>query len=370
MKKLIYKKFATDTVVLFLIMSLTVGMIVWTLQAVNYFDYVTQDGHGLKTYFTFTIFNFPKIVHRIIPFIFFISLFYLLISYEDKNELSIFWINGIDKIAFTHAILYLSIILTIFQIILGGFLSPYSQFKARESLKNSNIDFFTSLIKEGKFINAVDGLTIFINSKNEDGSYKNIFIDDSTKNASKMIYAKNGVIIDNDQKKSFQLFDGKVINVEERKINVFEFDQIDFNLADYSTNTILVPKLQERSSKYLLDCIIFFKDKNLENNNNLKCNKDLSQEFHQELFKRFYKPLYIPIIALLCSFLIIVPKNSFLYKRNTRIVFLTTFIIIIISEGSLRYATLSKLATLLYFVIPWFCFLSIYLIFYKRCKNV
>ena len=36
------------------------GLIVWTLQAVNYFDYVTQDGHGLKVYFLYTIYNFPK----------------------------------------------------------------------------------------------------------------------------------------------------------------------------------------------------------------------------------------------------------------------------------------------------------------------
>ena len=63
-----------------------------------------------------------------------------------------------------------------------------------------------------------------------------------------------------ENKKIFQLYNGEVINKNKEKINVFQFDQIDFNLADYSTNTILVPKLQERSSKYLLDCIIFFKD--------------------------------------------------------------------------------------------------------------
>ena len=73
MKKLIFRKFARDTLVFFVIMCLSIGLIVWTLQAVNYFDFVTQDGHGLKTYFTYTIFNFPKIIHRIIPFIFFIS---------------------------------------------------------------------------------------------------------------------------------------------------------------------------------------------------------------------------------------------------------------------------------------------------------
>ena len=45
------------------------------------------------------------------------------------------------------------------------FLITLSQLKGREMLKNSNIDFFTSLIKEGKFINAVSGLTIFIDEK-------------------------------------------------------------------------------------------------------------------------------------------------------------------------------------------------------------
>ena len=90
MKKLIFRNFALDTLNFFLIMCLTVGLIVWILQAVNYFDFVSQDGHGLKTYFSYIILNFPKIIHRIIPFIFFITLFYVLNEYEIKNELLIF----------------------------------------------------------------------------------------------------------------------------------------------------------------------------------------------------------------------------------------------------------------------------------------
>ena len=97
MKKLIFRKFTRDTLAFFATSTLIMGLIVWTLQAVNYFDFVTQDGHGLKVYFLYTFFNFPKIIHRILPFIFFISLFYMIISYEAKNELSIFWVNGISK---------------------------------------------------------------------------------------------------------------------------------------------------------------------------------------------------------------------------------------------------------------------------------
>ena len=373
MKKLIFLKFAKDTTTFFLILCLTIGLIVWTLQAVNYFDYVTQDGHGLKTYFSYILLNFPKIINRIIPFIFFISLFYMLINYEMRNELLIYWTAGITKQKFTNNVLILSILLTILQICVGGFFSPFSQYKAWEYLKNSNVDFFTSLIKEGKFINVVDGLTIFIDQQNKNGTYSNIFIDDSSKSTSRMIYSKDGTLISDNNKKIFRLYDGKVINKEELKINVFEFDQIDFNLADYSSNTILVPKIQELPSLSLIKCVL-----NLNNMDYLKkismanfnCQKSLIKEINQELFKRFYKPLYIPIIGLLCCFLIIVPKNNFTYKRNRKIVFFVTFLIIVLSEGSLRYSTLSYLNTIFYLTLPWVIFLFIYFIFNNRLKNV
>ena len=69
-----------------------------------------------------------------------------------------------------------------------------------------------------------------------------------------MIYVKDGVIIDNDKIKIFKLSNGQVINKDKLKINVFEFDEIDFNLADYSANTILVPKIQEMPLTILIKC--------------------------------------------------------------------------------------------------------------------
>jgi len=367
MKKLIFRKFTQDTLVFFAASVLIMALIVWTLQAVNYFDFVTQDGHGLKVYFFYTILNFPKIVHRILPFIFFLSLFYTIVNYELKNELSIFWINGISKIKFTNKIIFFSIIIMFFQIWLGSYVSPISQFKAREYLKNSNVDFFTSLIKEGKFINVVKGLTIFIKKKNDDGSYSDIYLDDSTKNYSKMIYAKYGVIFDNKEQKIFKLFEGKVINNEQTKINIFEFDQIDFNLADFSTNTITEPKVQELSSLKLLSCFFFLKDKNI---NQFKCEDSISNEMKQELLKRLYKPLYIPIVTILCCFLIVTSKSNTSYEKNKKIIFTLTFILLVLSETSLRYSALSSLSMVIYLIGPWAMFITAYALFYRRVKNV
>jgi len=360
MKKLLFTKISKDTIYLFLLLSLSLGLIVWTIQAVNYLDYVTQDGHGLKTYFFYSILNFPKIIHRMVPFIFFISIFLILVNYETKNELLIFWTHGITKIRFANVIIFLSILLFILQIFIGAFVSPHFQYKSRALLKESNIDFFTSLIKEGKFINAVKNLTIFIDKKNIDGSFENIFIDDSS-NTNRMTYALKGIIIEKNEKKIFRLYDGKVINNNKNKINVFSFDQIDIDLSEYSTNTILAPKIQEMPSKNLLLCSFNHMYKKI-NTDSRNCNISLIKEINQELFKRFYKPIFIPVIAVICSFLLVLPKNSSKYKSQSRFTFLLGFCLLVFSETALRYSTATIFSSLLYIVAPWIIFLLFWIV--------
>jgi len=213
MKKLIFIKVYKDITVLFFCGILIVGLIVWTIQAVNYFDFVTEDGHGLKIYFFYSLLNFPKILYKISVFMFFISIFYLFINYENKNELSIFWINGVSKFEFVNKLLIFSLIILFFQLTLGSFIAPFSKLKAREYLSSSNIDFFTSLIKVQKFITVAEDLTIFIDKKNNDDGYESIFIEEVKKGSSKMIYAKKGRLIENDNEKTFRLFQGRVINI-------------------------------------------------------------------------------------------------------------------------------------------------------------
>ena len=367
MKKLIIRKFYKDIFNFFLVSLLLTGIIVWTIQAVNYFDFVTEDGHGLKIYFYYSVLNFPKIIHRILPFIFFISVFYIIISYELKNEISIFWINGISKIKFLHYMLSFSVIFMLFQIILGSYVSPLSKLKARDFLKNSNVDFFTSLIKEGSFINVTKGLTIFINHKENDGTLKDIFLEESKKNKSRMIYASEGFLIDNELQKTLKLLKGRVINIEDSKINVFNFEQINFNLKNLDTKTITTPKLQEIDTKVLLGC--FFEIKN-EKFKSLKCEKNLIQEVKLELINRLHKPVYIPLIILFCCYLLLYSKKQKNYKTKINIIFINVFLLLIFSEVSVRYSIISSNLMFVYLIAPIIIFISGYFIFQRMAKSV
>ena len=362
MKKIIFKNFNFNTFKFFLTTLLIIGVIVWTLQAVNYFDYVTEDGHGLITYFKYTVLNFPKILHRLVPFVFFISLFYIISSYELRNELNIFWINGITKIEFMNNLVKFSIFLMVFQLMLGAYISPKSQLKSREYLKNSNIDFFTNLIRPGKFINVVKDLTIFINEKNQDGTFKDIFIED-TRVSSRIIFAKKGVVINSEDNKRFVLFNGKIINTE-NSTNIFDFEQIDLNLKNIDSKTITTPKIQEITTANLLKCNMNIY-KNINSNN---CSKDFSKDVRQELFKRIIKPFYIPIIAVICGFLVIKSTHSVAYKKNKYQIFFFTFIILVFSEASVRYSSSSDKLILIFTLVPILIFIISYFIFLKKNK--
>ena len=348
MKKIIYRKFNIDILSYFLTSLIIMGLIVWTIQAVNYFDYVIEDGHGLSVYFFFTFFNLPKLIHRILPFIFFISLFYMILSYEIKNELSIIWTNGISKIKFANNIIALSIFLMFFQIIFGTFFSPLSQNKARNFLKDSNISFFSSLIKEKKFINISQGLTIFINKIKDDGTYSEIYLDDKVE-ASKTIYAKTGYIIYDENTKLFKLLDGKIINNEKSKINIFDFDEINYDLNKINSKTIIVPKLQEIDTISLLSC---FNKKFKNKIDSFNCDTK-TDEIKQEILKRIFKPIYIPVLAIMCCMLLVLSKNNANFNKFKNFLFLITFFIIVISETSLRFSTKSNISLSIYLSLPF-----------------
>ena len=92
------------------------------------------------------------------------------------------------------------------QLFLTIFLNPTTLNFSRTILKSSDLQFVPSLLKERQFNDTVKTLTIFVDKKNEDGIYENIFIRDegriltdiSTGSAS--IIAKTGYITEDEKK--------------------------------------------------------------------------------------------------------------------------------------------------------------------------
>ena len=364
MEKILFRKLILDISLRALIITFTIGLIVWIIQAANYLDFVIDDGHNFTIYFYYNLYSFPKIIHRILPFVFGISVFFELIKYEKNNELLIFWTNGITKKRFISNLINFSLIVMFLQIFIGSIVSPSSQLKAREFLKNSNMDFLPNLIKQGKFIDTVSGLTIFISEKTDKNSFKNIYIQegnilDLTSNDSQIIYAKEG-FLDNADKKIFKLLEGKIVSTNNNKLISFEFDKIDYNLSKFDSKTIKIAKMQELPSKKIIECSISLMKNKTYREKMFLCDFESLKNINQEIYKRFIKPMYFPLLTLMCCFLLTFSKieNNFSFK--TFKVFLYVFLILVLSEILMRYVNNSQLLFIVVMFLPLTIYYSIY----------
>jgi lipopolysaccharide export system permease protein len=373
MKKIIFNKLQKEIFLFFLISSIALTLIIWVIQAVNYLDIVTEDGHSFKVYFLFTLMSLPKIFSQSLPFVFFLSVFYIVSDYEDKNQLLIYWSYGVNKLQVINQIIQLSLIFVIFQIIFSTIVVPYTQDKSRSYIRNSNLDFFPNLIKPKKFIDTVKGLTIFIDEKNEDGSFSKILLKDETNtNNVQIIIAEKGNITLKDNKKTLLLNNGEILKVNKNnKTTSFNFRTTQFNLENYSSKTTKTPKVQEIATIDLIKCFVFLK-KNLDTSvviRSLNCNSNFLKNIYQELFKRMYLPVYIALIGLIASLILLKSKNTQGYFSFKIKIFLTGIFFIILSDILLNYTGNKIINNLIYIVIPVFSFLIIYQILFLKLRK-
>ena len=226
------------------------------------------------------------------------------------------------------------------------------------------MDFLPNLIKQGKFIDTVSGLTIFINEKTDNNYFKNIYIQegnilDLTSDNNQIIFAKEGFLDSND-KKVFKLLEGKIISTNNNKLMSFEFDKIDYNLSKFDSRTIKIAKMQELPSRKIIECSISLMKNTTYREKMFLCDFESLKNINQEIYKRFIKPMYFPLLTLVCCFLLTFSKIDNNFSMRTIKVFLYVFLILVLSEILMRYIESSKLLIILVMFLPIIIYFSIY----------
>ena len=371
MKKILFRKILADCLIFFSIALFFTSLIIWIFQAVNFLDIMIEDGRDYIIYIKYTLLIFPKIVSKVLPFIFFLSFLYTIIKYELDNELIIFWNIGINKISLVNFFLKFSLLLAILQIILNSLIVPSTQDQARSFLRNSDISFLENFIKPRKFNDTIKDLTIYSDKRDRDNNFREIYIKkgDGYDNF-QITFAKQGSFKNIGGRQIFELINGETISVVNNKITNFKFSRSNLNFGDLKTNTTTYKKTQEVST---LDLIICYK--NIYNKSNLDLSKILGIEncrsenlnnILKEFHKRIFIPLYIPLLMLISLLLIIKSKESINYSKYRFSIFVLGLITIIISEMTLRFIDENILKNIVIIAIPLLMISTLYFLLYLK----
>ncbi len=361
----IYQNFLIEIIKTFLVILFGLSIIALTVRAVNFLELIVDSGYPPSTYFKYSFLNLFSIAPKFVPISFLLALTLFIIKHIQDSEFIILWTSGVEKIKIVKLFFFISILVLIFYIVLSAFLTPYALNKSRMLLGKENLNSFLPTVRTNRFSDSFKGFTLIVNEK-VNNELKNIFLhdkgnnlknlsSDSSKIKNTTIIARSGVI----EKKKMFLFNGQIITskIDINKNEVIKFEQLNIDLSNLSTTTIKQPKLQETSTFELLNC---FRNKNFQNS---ECNQEVKQEIIPTLNRRIVLPLYIPVIALICSLLLIKSKKKLLNKIS---IFLYSFILLIFTEMAVRYTGINDFIRGFFIIFPIILFVTIYLFLSRK----
>ena len=370
----IYQNFIKEILKTFFVILFGLTVIAWTVRAVNFLDLIVESGYSITTYFQYSALNLLGILTKFIPLSFLLSLIIFIIKKIQEKEFTILWTAGIKKLTLVNIFFLVSIFILFLYLIFSTFITPMALQKSRYLLNKENFASFLPTVRVQQFSDSFKGFTFFVEKKKND-KIENVFIhdksnvlknltsDQSDKNSTTIV-AESGII---KERKKLILFNGQIISTqkENSKNSIIKFEQLNISLENLSTSTIKTPKLQETSTHDLLRCILQSYPENI-----LNCTKSAEKEIKTVLNRRFVLPFYIPIISLLCSFLMIRVEEKKNYFFNKYSVFILSFFILLYAELIVRYTGISKIINILFIISPLILIPIIYLLLiYKFSKE-
>ena len=222
----IYQNFLTEIFKSFFLILFALSLIAITIRAVNFLDLIVDNGYSVSTYFFYSLLNLFGIIPKFIALSFILSLKIFIIKHINDSEFIILYTSGVKKIQLVKLLLFVSILVLIFNLVLSTLVTPLALNKSRQLLASQNYESFLPTIKTQQFSDSFKGFTFFVEKK-FDNEIKNIFLHDKNNNLKSLssdsknttsitIVAENGIISD----KKLVLFNGQIIST--RKILIMK----------------------------------------------------------------------------------------------------------------------------------------------------
>ena len=365
----IYQNYLLDIIKNFLIVLFGLSIIALTVRAVSFLDLIVDNGYPVKTYFQYSVLNLFGIFPKFIPLSFLIALTIFIVKHIDDSEFVILWTSGVKKIYVVNLFVIISFTIIIFYLIFSTIITPFALNKSRQLLSKDQLNSFLPTVRSQQFSDAFKGFT-FIVEKKINNELKKIFLHDTGNNLKNLspntsnvtnttIIAENGIV----EKRRLFLFNGQIISSKKDNYEneIIKFEQLNIDLGSLATTTIKKPKIQETATLELLKCFIpkTYSPEICDNNN---------KEILPNLIRRLVLPFYIPIVALICSFLLL--KNQKIFF-NKVFVFIYSFVVLVFTELVIRFTGLSSSIRWLYIFLPFIFFSLLYFfLIYKFNKEI
>lgn len=238
---------------MFLTALLPVLGIIWTTQALQRINLVTDTGQSIGAFIQLATLILPTIIPLVLPFALVIGITQTLTTMNNDSELTVIEAAGGSRSIIVRPIMMLSVALGLFSFAVDNFVEPVVRQAARQMIATAHADLLSSVVQENTFRKVADGLYVQVASRRNNGVLGGIFVADSRNPGYELIYyAREGAV---DEKSSALVMrDGEVHRkLPDGGVSIIKFDSYAFDLTDLTKMAgAATIRAQDRSLGYLL----------------------------------------------------------------------------------------------------------------------
>ncbi len=213
--------------------------LIWLTQSLRFVELVVNHGLSFFVFLHLTGLLVPSLTAVILPITTYVVIQFIYQRLAGDRELTVMRAAGLAPFALARPALVLVLFSVAAGYVLNLWLVPVSLRAFREfqwEIRNSMAAF---LIQEGVFTEVSPDLTVYVRSRDPDGTLRGILVDDARdKNAPATILAQRGRLVEGPDGPRVVLLDGsrEVIDHQTGRLNILSFQQNDMDLADNTRN--------------------------------------------------------------------------------------------------------------------------------------
>ncbi|MGA8197154.1 MAG: LPS export ABC transporter permease LptF [Acetobacteraceae bacterium] len=213
--------------------------LIWLVQSLRFVELVVNHGLSLGVFMELTGLLIPSFVAVILPITTFVVVQFIYQRMAGDREITVMRAAGLSPWALSRPALALTVLVIASCYILNLWLVPASLTSFRQFQWEIRNQMAAFLLQEGVFTPVSDDLTVYVRSRDPDGTLRGILVDDERdKAASATILAEHGRLVEGPNGPRVLLVSGSRQEIDRQtgRLNVLTFAQNELDLTDNAHN--------------------------------------------------------------------------------------------------------------------------------------
>lgn len=338
--KILNKYILKQIFVGFVLIAFSLLAMLWLTQSLRFVEMVTRQGLPVYLFVEMTSLLMPRIFNVLSPIAVFVAVLFVYNRLIADKELTAMQSAGITPFQNAVAAMIVGVVLSVFNIYVINYGIPQSEKLFRDLQWRVKNNITQMIFREGEFTPLKNGITIFINKHENDGSVSGIFVSDETKPNTKVtLTAEKGRLVQTPKGPRILFINGvrQEVNKTDYKFNTLAFSRYSAEFNNVGGAQKKAESVREKNIAELFDSA----------NDPTLSAQDVRKNI-VEGHRRIIYPFYNLVFALLaCCGLLTCMFNR---RGHAKIIAVEVFFMILISGMDLA---LTNLASKTLFVVPF-----------------